>query len=346
MATDLQYNWSLTEAINRIPKKMTFLNDVLFGGAELTLPTSRLAMDVFTGNTGMAPLVRRGHPAKRIDGRTKTMETIINIPEIKPSIVKDIAYEMDQHQVGIPITTPEGASAVNPVPFVDAEAVEDLNNKIIERKEWMLSRMMTGTLSYAAADLDFTVNYNIPGAHDITAGGTDKWDDAACDMIATMQEKYLPLIARATGNLNDTWIIIPPENLTYLLGSTAFKDKVKWTQSDIQLTLAKGIDESGFMTIHNSLLGCRWGCYFGQFNADTTRTATNFIDALYIFVVKRGPQWRKYNCPIATNKGPVQQPIMVETYEQPLTAFKNYQAVAHFMPVMANPYSIVRVKVR
>lgn len=341
---ELTYSWALTEAVNRIKPKFKFLQDVIMAGEEIPLPASRLAMDVFSGATGMAGLVRAGMPGKPYTGRTQTLETIINIPEIKCVKTLNWSVESESRTAGIPISTPEGTETVNYADIKEAEILEDLVNATTERKEWMIAQMITGIMSYTSDDLSFTIDYKLPPAHNITAAGTDKWDDPACDPINVVRSQYIPLIVRATGEIPN-YLILSDTAANALMRNSAFKEQMKWVNvKGLEAYFSHEASIPGCEVIAKGLLGMDWLVYWGQYT-DDSGSVSDYIEDDYIYLIRTGAHMKKYYCPIATSKGMFHVKLYVETYERPLSALKDFQVTSHFIPVCNNMQNIVRVKV-
>lgn len=186
---------SMTAAINQIPAKPSFLQDMIFKTRNSNM-SDTVDVDVIIGGKALVPFVTPIEGGIVVDKLRREMRTV-KTPRIRPKKPFNAPELLQTRDVGAGFYGTAGDISKYRQKKLALE-LEDLKNRIGLTTEWMSSEALKGTLTVSQDNLAFQVDYLIPNAHkpDISAQ-TYKWNGTP-DILGNIDE-WANLIINAIG---------------------------------------------------------------------------------------------------------------------------------------------------
>jgi hypothetical protein len=173
MSLDAFLKRSMGTVIQRIPVPGKFLRNRFFGRI-YTFGTTYVDIDMVMPKRGMAPYVHPSLPGKATSAQGFTMKTYTP-PTLKPN--KLITPEhLAARRPGSTIYD-EGPEIQMALAELIAERVAEINDEVAFRNEWQAAKaLFSGSIPILGEGYNHTIDFNLPGTHNITLAGGAKWD--------------------------------------------------------------------------------------------------------------------------------------------------------------------------
>lgn len=172
-----EFKWrAMTSAINWIKPSSSLIRDLVFGTSNSN-PSEYIDVDVVIGGRKVAPFVTPIQGGVVIEKMGREMRSV-RAPRIrlkKPFTANEL---LETRGVGRGFYAAGSGDLQSYRRNKIARELADLRNNRIENTiEWMCAQALTGTLTYNGENIAFTVDYQLPAAHQVTLTGTDLWTD-------------------------------------------------------------------------------------------------------------------------------------------------------------------------
>ncbi|MGP9764554.1 major capsid protein [Halomonas sp. AOP13-D3-9] len=191
---DLFATRTMLAAIRQMQHSRRFLGTLYFGAEPVIATTENVDIDIIKGNRKMAPFVHPNRPGKVVDRSGSVMRSY------KPAYVKQkletsAGLLLNQRQPGEHIYT--GRTPLERAGDQLARDMEDLDDQINRREEWMVAQALTtGMVEVKGDGVDDIVDYQMDDDNLITEAV--QWTEDAADPVADLR-KYKRRIAKKTG---------------------------------------------------------------------------------------------------------------------------------------------------
>jgi hypothetical protein len=181
-------------AIRQMQQSRRFLGTLYFGAEPVTASTETVDIDIIKGNRKMAPFVRPNRPGKVVDRSGSVMRSY-KPAYVKPKLETSAGLLLNQRQPGEHIYT--GRTPLERAGDQLARDMEDLDDQINRREEWMVAQALTtGMVEVKGDGVDDIVDYQMDDDNLITE--SVQWAEDAADPVADLR-KYKRRIAKKTG---------------------------------------------------------------------------------------------------------------------------------------------------
>lgn len=191
---DLFATRTMLAAIEQMKRSRRFLGSLYFGAEPVTATTENVDIDIIKGNRKMAPFVRPNRPGKVIDRSGSVMRSY-KPAYVKPKLETSAGLLLNQRQPGEHIYS--GRSPLERAGEQLARDMEDLDDQINRREEWMIAQALTtGQVQVVGDGINDIVDYQMDDDHLITEA--IQWSEGTSDPIADLR-KYKRRIAKKTG---------------------------------------------------------------------------------------------------------------------------------------------------
>lgn len=232
MANFLRWE-ALTRAINQIPAVETFFLDRIFTGVSQEYAES-LAIELIQGDRRLAPFVSDVEAGVIVD-KTRAEKRTVTLPRMRPKkrfSAPELLQQRFPGQQG-PFASPEVISAARNQRI--ALELQDLKNICVRTEEWMAVQACLGSLSVDAENINFAIDFRIPGDNKPSLTGKDKWNyhesDLTGDPLADMED-WCAIVSKATGYRPDT-IIGPTAPIRSLITHPKVKELLNLRNYDV-----------------------------------------------------------------------------------------------------------------
>lgn len=191
---DLFATRTMLAAIEQMKRSRRFLGTLYFGAEPVTATTENVDIDIMKGNRKMAPFVRPNRPGVVVDRSGSVMRSY-KPAYVKPKLETSAGLLLNQRQPGEHIYS--GRSPLERAGEQLARDMEDLDDQINRREEWMIAQALTtGQVHVVGDGINDIVDYQMDDDHLITEAV--QWSESTSDPIADLR-KYKRRIAKKTG---------------------------------------------------------------------------------------------------------------------------------------------------
>ncbi len=204
---------ALTTAVNQMKPVPSFIKDLLFGRVE-PFATKTVLVDVIIGGQKIAPLVKRGNPAK-VMGNLGQKTNQVEPPEIRmKKLLKpdDLYYTRGANA---PIFVAGGAAGVDPIMQARQQRIaqeqKDMRDIADRTIEYLCAKGLSGSYSIAQDDGTFAIDFSMPANNkpDITGIAANKWDaPTTCKPLKNL--RTWKLVAQQASGKVPTAVIMSP----------------------------------------------------------------------------------------------------------------------------------------
>ncbi|MDN3561714.1 major capsid protein [Vreelandella neptunia] len=202
MPMDLFEPRTMLEAVEQMKLARRFLGNTFFGAPPVNFVTKNVDIDIYKGQRKMAPFVRPNRPGVVVD-RTGASMRSYQPAYIKPKMETNAGQLMNYRSPGEHIYS--GRTPLQRAGEQLARDMEDLDDQINRREEWMIAQALTtGQVNVVGEGIDDVVDFQMDDSHIITEGTA--WTDPAGTPIANLR-KYKRLIAKDSGRTGSTAVL-------------------------------------------------------------------------------------------------------------------------------------------
>lgn len=184
---------TMLAAVELMPRPRRFLTSTFFGAEPIVAPTEHIDIDIIKGNRRMAPFVRPNRPGSVVSRAGSVMRSY------KPSYVKP---KMET-RAGHLLTRQPGEHIYSSRTPQDragdqlARDMQDLEDRISRREEWMIARALTtGQVSIIGDGIDDIIDYQMDAENLVTEATL--WTAAGSAPIADLR-KYKRRATKKSG---------------------------------------------------------------------------------------------------------------------------------------------------
>jgi hypothetical protein len=193
MPQDLFATRTMLAAVEQMKRSRRFLGTTFFGATPVISPTVHVDIDIIKGNRKMAPFVRPNRPGQVVDRSGSVMRSY------KPAYVKPKretnAGALLMRQPGEHIYS--GRTPLDRAGDQLARDMEDLDDQINRREEWMIAKALTtGQVIVKGDGVDDIVDFQMDSDNLVTE--STAWTASEADPIADLR-KYKRRVAKKTG---------------------------------------------------------------------------------------------------------------------------------------------------
>lgn len=166
---------TLVAAINSpdLQTRPLFLTDTFFPNVKQTFG-EHLDIEIGTASTKLAAFRRLDQSAGVVSKTGRQIKTV-QIPAIREKKVLTAKELLSENALGN-IYVANGGGIDQARNAALARELLDLKNRILRRREWMASKLLTtGVIQYASSDFAFELDYGLDSNHLVTLSGADLW---------------------------------------------------------------------------------------------------------------------------------------------------------------------------
>lgn len=243
--SDLFSTRTMLEAIEKMKRSRRFLTQTFFSAEPETFHTKHVDIDIVKGNRRMAPFVRPNRPGTVVERGGSVMRSYTP-PYIKPKMPTKAGQLLHVRQPGEHIY-----SARTPLQRAGdqlARDMEDLDDRISRREEWMVARALTsGVVQVIGDGVNDIIDYQMSATH-IIAESTP-WTDSGADPIADLR-KYKRRASRDSGRTANA-CVMSAEAADAFLDSEEVQKKLNTRRVDLGMIrpdqLPDGVTYLGYL---------------------------------------------------------------------------------------------------
>lgn len=244
MAVDLFETRTMLAAVEQMKRARRFLGSTFFGAEPIVATTAHVDIDIIKGKRKLAPFVRPNRPGRIVDRSGSVMRSY------KPAYVKPKL----ETQAGMLLARQPGEALYSSRTPLDrageqlARDMEDLNDQITRREEWMIAQALTtGAVRVQGDGVDDVVDFQMSDSHLVTE--QNRWVDAGSDPIADLR-KYKRRIARDSGRTAQA-AVLSSEAADAFLDNTKVGEKLNTRRVDLGMIrpqeLPDGVTYLGYL---------------------------------------------------------------------------------------------------
>ncbi len=242
---DLFETRTMLEAVEQMKRARRFLGTTFFGAAPVNYVTKHVDIDIIKGQRKMAPFVRPNRPGEVVDRSGSVMRSYTP-PYVKPKLETNAGLLLNHRQPGEAIYS--GRTPLQRAGEQLARDMEDLDDQINRREEWMLSQALTsGQVAVVGDGVDDTIDYQMSASHQITE--TTLWTAAEGDPIANLR-KYKRRIAKDSGRTANA-VVMSAEAADAFLDNAKVIEKLNTRRIDLGMirpeSLPDGVTYLGYL---------------------------------------------------------------------------------------------------
>ncbi|CAO1663503.1 Major capsid protein [Halomonas sp. NYA30] len=191
---DLFATRTMLAAVEQMLRSRRFLGTLYFGATPVTATTATVDIDIIKGNRKMAPFVRPNRPGKVVDRSGSVMRSY-KPAYVKPKLETSAGLLLNQRQPGESLYS--GRSPLERAGDQLARDMEDLDDQINRREEWMIAQALTtGQVQVVGDGVNDIVDYQMDAEHLVTE--SVQWTEPTSDPIADLR-KYKRRSAKKSG---------------------------------------------------------------------------------------------------------------------------------------------------
>lgn len=223
---DLFATRTMLAAVEQMKRARRFLSTLYFGASPVNSPTQYVDIDIIKGHRKMAPFVRPNRPGAVVDRSGAVMRSY-KPPYVKPKM-ETTAGMLLNRQPGEHIYS--GRTPLERAGEQLARDMEDLDDQINRREEWMAAQALTtGEVEVKGDGIDDVVDFQMSNDHLVTE--STAWTDGAADPIADLR-KYKSRIAKASGRTANA-CVMSAEAAEAFLTNANVKDRLNTRRIDL-----------------------------------------------------------------------------------------------------------------
>jgi len=217
------FGWmTLTELVNKIVAPKTFVLDKLFAPRTRQHLTKSIQVDLKIGNRKLAPFVKRTQGATVIELNSKTSQ-FFETPRIRLKKQLSASDLLFVRAEGFPTYLGNGQTIATAREQKVAEELQDLKDMTTRRLEWMACQALTGAITVTQDDLEFKIDFLMPGANKPALQGNALWSAVAtADPLANI--RAWKLVVQNARGIVPTMAIARHEVINLLLQNTKVKE--------------------------------------------------------------------------------------------------------------------------
>lgn len=247
---DLFGTRTMLEAVEQMKRARRFLGSIFFSATPVVSATKYVDIDIIKGQRKMAPFVSPNQPGNIVDRSGSVMRSYAPA-YVKPKL---------ETQAGALLMRQPGESiysARTPLQRAGeqlARDMEDLDDQINRREEWMIAQALTtGQVNVVGDGINDIVDYQMSASHLVTEA--TPWTDvdangkSTADPIADLR-KYKRRIAKDSGR-SATVAVLSSAAADAFLGNTNTKDALNTRRVDLGMiqpqALPDGVTYLGYL---------------------------------------------------------------------------------------------------
>ncbi|MBB3192052.1 major capsid protein [Halomonas cerina] len=247
---DLFATRTMLAAVEQMKRARRFLGTLYFGAAPVNSPTEYIDIDIIKGHRKMAPFVRPNRPGKVVDRSGSVMRSY-KAPYIKEKLETSAGMLLNR-QPGEHIYS--GRTPLQRAGDQLARDMEDLDDQINRREEWMAAQALTtGEVEVKGDGVDDVIDFQMSNDHLVTEATTwaetDGNGKSVADPIADLR-KYKSRIAKASGRTANA-VVMSSEAGEAFLTNTNTKDRLNTRRIDLGMIrpeqLPDGVTYLGYL---------------------------------------------------------------------------------------------------
>ena len=245
MPMDLFEPRTMLEAVEQMKRARRFLGTTFFGASPVNFVTKHVDIDIMKGQRKMAPFVRPNRPGQVVD-RTGSVMRSYTPPYIKPKLETSAGLLLNHRQPGEHIYS--GRTPLQRAGEQLARDMEDLDDQINRREEWMAAQALTSGQVHVVGDgVDDIIDYQMSATHLVTEATL--WSAAGSDPIADLR-KYKRRIAKDSGRTANA-VVMSAEAADAFLDNESVIQKLNTRRIDLGMTrpeeLPGGVTYLGYL---------------------------------------------------------------------------------------------------
>lgn len=217
---------TMLAAVEQMKRSRRFLGTTFFGAAPVISPTVHIDIDIIKGRRKMAPFVRPNRPGQVVDRSGSVMRSY-KPAYVKPKLETN-AGQLLMRQPGEHIYS--GRTPLERAGDQLARDMEDLDDQINRREEWMIAQALTtGEVEVKGDGIDDVVDFQMSAEHIITEATA--WTTSEANPIDDLR-KYKSRIAKDSGRTANA-CVMSSEAAEAFLNNTNVKDRLNTRRIDL-----------------------------------------------------------------------------------------------------------------
>ena len=193
---------SLSESVNKIITPNTFVRDTLFSKRTITHATKVIQVDVIIGGRKLLPFVKRGDPGKVLDHVGKQTQ-LVEPPSIRAKkffTPDDLLFNRASGQ-SVYVIGGQGGDAIARARMEKIGLEQrDVKMRQDRTEEFMSCEAISkGKFTYVATDLEFEIDFLMPGDNLPVLAAGRKWDAADTCKPITDLAAWKKLVKKSCG---------------------------------------------------------------------------------------------------------------------------------------------------
>jgi hypothetical protein len=257
-ANEVLNHVTLTSAVNEMKAPLNFIKNTVFGN-DVTVPTRHIELSIMRRGRMVAPLVKRDGAAIMTTGRSD--EFIMVMPAHartkRPMSPSDL---LEKRRAGGVIHLDGTDQSAMVQQYIGDELKMQMDDHQ-NLEEYLSCLALRGSFTYSAADdVEISVDYQRPAAHDVVLGGTDVWDNAASNPVADIDSTSALTEAEVGLNVTDAYMG-STAGAAFLKNEQVRKDLDTRRLITGQIDLTSQIDQNGARFIGTLSSGVRLWIY-------------------------------------------------------------------------------------
>ncbi len=186
---------TMLEAVEQMATPRRFLMNTFFnGGRPVTFGTKTVDIDIYKGQRKMAPFVHPTLPGS-VSQRTGFQKSTYEPPYIQPKLPTTADLILKRSPGETPYST---RSPLQRAGEQLGKDLQDLDEQIIRREEWMCAQALTtGRVRVVGDGVDDTIDFLMEDTHKVTLT-TGRWTTSESDPIGNLRQ-WRRLIAKDSG---------------------------------------------------------------------------------------------------------------------------------------------------
>lgn len=244
MAVDIFTPRTMLKALTTHTEVNLFLLATLFQTIE-TSDTENVDIDIVKGDQRLAPFVAPVVEGKLVEDQGFKTNTY-KPPYIKPKFVTKATQFLSERSVGASIYG--GDSPAQRAANKLAKEIQDGQNQITRREEWMAAQALTtGTITVVGDGLDYVIDFGMTASHKVTLLTTDRWSETTGTPVDDI--KAWATLIQEDGDANADILIGGASAIDALVSHASVKDLLDTRRIDLGLIdprqLQKGVTYYG-----------------------------------------------------------------------------------------------------
>lgn len=224
---DLFATRTMLAAIRQMKLSRRFLGTIFFGAEPVNFTTAHVDIDIIKGNRKMAPFVRPNRPGVIVDRSGSVMRSY-KPPHVKPKLETNAGMLLNQRQPGEEIYSER--TPLDRAGDQLARDMEDLDDQISRREEWMRAQALTtGMVPVNGDGVDDIVDFQMDDEHLVTEAV--QWSEETADPIADLK-KYKRRIAKKSGRTANACVMSSEASDAFMANKTVI-EKLNTRRVDI-----------------------------------------------------------------------------------------------------------------